>query len=72
MLAHKCLHVREELSIVGERDTTKTYHTCKRKKGMPLHIRTYHCENYGLVTDRDDKAVNIYERSPGRLGATHP
>ena len=65
------MYIVEELSIVGGCDTTKTCHSCKRKKDMPLHIRTYRYENCGLVTDRGDNVVNIYERSPGRLGATH-
>ena len=63
MLAYKCLHVGKELYIISERDTTKTCHVCKHKKDMPLWIRTYRCENCGLVMDRDDNsAVNIYER----------
>ncbi len=63
MLTYKCLHVGKELYIISERDTTKTCHVCKRKKDMPLWIRTYRCENCGLVMDRDDNsAVNIYER----------
>ncbi|HEY6541796.1 MAG TPA: transposase [Ktedonobacteraceae bacterium] len=69
MLTYKCLHVGKELSIISERDTTKTCHVCKHKKDMPLWIRTYRCENCGLVMDRDDNsAVNIYERFLARPG----
>jgi putative transposase len=63
MLAYKCLHVGKELFIVSERGTTKTCHVCKRTKDMPLWVRTYRCENCGLVMDRDENsAVNIYQR----------
>ncbi len=69
MLAYKCLRFGKELSIISERNTTKTCHVCKRKKDMPLWVRTYRCENCGLVMDRDDNsAVNIYERFLARLG----
>ena len=69
MLAYKCLHVGKELYIIDERGTTKTCHLCKHKKDMPLHVRTYRCENCGLVMDRDDNsAVNIYERFLAQLG----
>jgi putative transposase len=72
MLVYKCLHVGKELVIISERDTTKTCPVCKQKKDMPLWIRTYRCENCGLVMERDDNsAVNIYERFLARLGATH-
>ena len=68
MLAYKCLRFGKELHIISERDTTKTCHVCKRKKDMPLWIRTYRCENCGLVMDRDENsAVNIYERFLARL-----
>ena len=65
MLTYKCLRFGKELSIISERDTTKTCHACKHKQDMPLWKRTYHCtnENCGLVMDRDENsAVNIYER----------
>ncbi|HZS79111.1 MAG TPA: transposase [Ktedonobacteraceae bacterium] len=69
MLTYKCLHVGKELHIISERDTTKTCHVCKRKQDMPLWVRTYRCENCGLVMDRDENsAVNIYERFLARLG----
>ena len=63
MLRYKCLHVGKELFIISERDTTRTCHVCKRKQDMPLWVRTYRCQNCGLVMDRDENsAVNIYER----------
>jgi putative transposase len=69
MLTYKCLHVGKELSIISERDTTKTCHVCKHKHDMPLWKRTYRCENCGLVMDRDENsAVNIYQRFLARLG----
>ena len=69
MLAYKCLRFGKELFIISERDTTKQCHVCKHKKGMPLWVRTYRCENCGLVMDRDDNsAVNIYQRFLARLG----
>jgi putative transposase len=69
MLTYKCLHVGKELHIISERDTTKTCHACKQKQDMPLWIRTYRCENCGLVMDRDENsAVNIYERFLARPG----
>ena len=69
MLAYKCLRFGKELHIIDERDTTKTCHVCKCKQAMPLWVRTYRCENCGLVMDRDDNsAINIYERFLARLG----
>jgi putative transposase len=69
MLDYKCLRFGKELHSIDERDTTKTCHVCKRKKDMPLWVRTYRCENCGLVMDRDDNsAVNIYERFLARPG----
>ena len=63
MLEYKCLCFGKELFIISERDTTKMCHVCKHKKDMPLWVRTYRCENCGLVMDRDENsAVNIYER----------
>jgi putative transposase len=65
MLNYKCLRFGKELSIISERDTTKTCHACKHKQDMPLWKRTYRCEheNCGLVMDRDENsAVNIYQR----------
>ena len=69
MLEYKCLRFGKELHVISERDTTKVCHACKHKKDMPLWIRTYRCENCGLVMDRDENsAVNIYERFLARLG----
>jgi putative transposase len=69
MLEYKCLRFGKELFIIRERDTTKQCHVCKRMKYMPLWIRTYRCENCGLVMDRDENsAVNIYQRFLARPG----
>jgi putative transposase len=69
MLEYKCLHVGKELYVINERDTTKTCHVCQCMKDMPLWVRTYRCENCGLVMDRDENsAVNIYQRFLARLG----
>ena len=69
MLQYKCLRFGKELHIISERDTTKMCHVCKCKQAMPLWVRTYRCENCGLVMDRDDNsAVNIYERFLARPG----
>jgi putative transposase len=73
MLEYKCVHVGKELHIISERDTTKACHVCGQKKDMPLHVRTYRCENCGLVMDRDENsAVNIYERFLARPGPHTP
>jgi putative transposase len=73
MLEYKCLRFGKELFIIDERQTTKTCHVCKHKKDMPLWIRTYRCENCGLVMDRDENsAVNIYERFLARPGPHTP
>jgi len=69
MLDYKCLRFGKELHSIDERDTTKMCHVCKRKKDMPLWLRTYRCENCGLVMARDDNsAVNIYKRFLARPG----
>jgi len=63
MLVYKCLRFGKELHIIDERDTTRTCHVCKCKKDMPLWVRTYRCENCGLVMDRDENsAINISQR----------
>src|SRR5215470_1938251 len=41
MLTYKCLRFGKALSIISERDTTKTCHACKHKQDMPLWVRTY-------------------------------
>lgn len=41
----------------------KTCSGCGHKQAMPLWKRTYHCNECGLVLDRDDNsAVNILMR----------
>jgi hypothetical protein len=69
MLTYKCLRFGKELHIIDERDTTKMCHVCKCKQNMPLWVRTYRCENCGLVMDRDENsAINIFERFLARPG----
>ncbi len=69
MLEYKCLLFGKALYMIDERDTTKMCHVCKRKKDMPLYMRTYRCGNCGLVMDRDENsAINIYQRFLARLG----
>ena len=73
MLEYKCLRFGKELHKIDERDTSKTCHACKRKKDMPLWVRTYRCENCGLVMDRDENsALNIYQRFLARPGPHTP
>ena len=73
MLAYKCLRFGKELYIISERDTTRMCHVCKQKRDMPLWVRTYRCENCGLVMDRDENsAVNISQRFLARLGPHAP
>ncbi len=65
MLTYKCLRFGKELSIIDERDTTRTCHACKHMQDMPLWKRMYRCENENcsLVMDRDENsALNIYQR----------
>jgi IS605 OrfB family transposase len=73
MLAYKCLRFGKELFLADEHDTTRTCHVCKHMKDMPLWIRTYRCQNCGLVMDRDENsAVNIYQRFLARPGPHTP
>jgi putative transposase len=73
MLTYKCLRFGKDLHIVDERDTTRMCHVCKRKQDMPLWVRTYRCENCGLVMDRDENsALNIYQRFLARPGPHAP
>jgi IS605 OrfB family transposase len=73
MLKYKCLRFGKALFIIDERDTTKMCHVCKCKQDMALWVRTYRCENCGLVMDRDENsALNIYERFLARPGPHTP
>jgi putative transposase len=73
MLTYKCLRFGKDLFLEDEHDTTKTCHVCQHKKDMPLWVRTYRCENCGLVMDRDENsAVNIYQRFLARPGPHTP
>ena len=45
---------------VNPRNTSKMCSSCGSIQDMPLHKRTYECENCGLVLDRDhNSAINI-------------
>ena len=69
MLVYKCLLYGKELVFLDERDTSKTCHACGKLKPMPLWMRTYRCENCGLVMDRDENSAhNILMRFLARLG----
>ncbi len=63
MLTYQCLRFGKELHIISERDTTKRCHACQHMRNMPLWMRTYRCENCGLVMDRDENsAINLYQQ----------
>jgi len=68
MLLYKCQLYGKDLKIISERDTSKTCSACGNKQDMPLWKRTYHCENCGLVMDRDENSAhNILTRFLARL-----
>ena len=68
MLLYKCQLYGKEFHQISERDTSKTCHVCGKKQAMPLYKRTYHCENCGLVMDRDENSAhNILMRFLARL-----
>ncbi len=63
MLVYKCQLSGKELVKLDERNTSKTCSRCGQMQDMPLWKRTYHCENCGLVMDRDDNSAdNILAR----------
>ncbi|MBV9708054.1 MAG: transposase [Chloroflexi bacterium] len=69
MLRYKCLLYGKQLVVLDERDTSKTCSRCGNKQAMPLWKRTYHCNECGLIMDRDENsAVNILMRFLARLG----
>lgn len=69
MLAYKCQLSGKELIKLDERNTSKTCSRCGHLQDMPLWKRTYHCENCGLVMDRDDNSAdNILARFLARRG----
>jgi putative transposase len=63
MLLYKCQLYGKDLHFLDERNTSKACSGCGNLKAMPLWKRTYHCEECGLIMDRDDNsAVNILMR----------
>ena len=69
MLVYKCQVSGKELLKLDERNTSKTCSRCGQMQDMPLWKRTYHCENCGLVMDRDDNSAdNILARFFARRG----
>ena len=69
MLTYKCALNGKTLVKLDERDTSKTCSGCGHIQAMPLWKRTYHCENCGLLMDRDENsAINIRQRFFARLG----
>jgi putative transposase len=69
MLQYKCQLYGKELILENERDTSKTCSRCGHQQPMPLHKRTYHCAECGLIIDRDENsAINILMRFFARLG----
>ncbi len=69
MLTYKCVLFGKEVHLIDERDTSKMCSGCGTKQAMPLYKRVYHCQNCGLVMDRDENsAINIYQRFLARLG----
>lgn len=69
MLDYKCRLYGKDLVFIDERNTSKMCSGCGFLQAMPLYKRTYHCENCGLVLDRDENsAINILTRFLARLG----
>jgi putative transposase len=69
MLLYKCQLYGKDLQFLDERNTSKACSGCGNLKAMPLWKRTYHCEECGLILDRDENsAVNILMRFLARLG----
>jgi len=69
MLKYICLGYGKELSIMSERDTSKTCSHCSSMQGKPLWKRIYTCTNCGLKKDQDENsAINILQRFVARAG----
>ena len=53
---------------VNPRNTSKTCSRCEHIRDMPLHKRTYECDDCGFVIDRDyNSAINILKLSGQEL-----
>jgi putative transposase len=64
LLTYKAKRLGKRVTVIDERDTTKTCAGCGHKKErVPLSDRIYQCEICGIVRDRDHNAViNIMKR----------
>ncbi|MFX1538146.1 MAG: RNA-guided endonuclease InsQ/TnpB family protein, partial [Promethearchaeota archaeon] len=64
LLTYKARILGKRVTVIDERDTTKTCSGCGHKKEfMPLNQRKYSCEICGTVLDRDkNSAINIMKR----------
>ncbi len=64
LLTYKAQKLGKRVTIIDERNTTKTCSVCgHKKKRIPLSERIYKCEVCGIVCDRDyNSAINIMKR----------
>jgi putative transposase len=64
LLTYKAQKLGKRVTVIDERDTTKTCAVCGHiKERMPLSERIYQCEVCGIVRDRDQNAaINIMKR----------
>lgn len=61
MLGYKLAeHGKQLISIDRWYPSSQLCHSCGHRQSMPLKIRTYRCQNCGMVFDRDwNAAINI-------------
>lgn len=59
MLSYKAASAGSWAVAVDARDSTTTCSNCGAKHPMPLSVRTYTCEQCGLVLDRDLNAARV-------------
>ncbi|MFX1285549.1 MAG: RNA-guided endonuclease InsQ/TnpB family protein [Promethearchaeota archaeon] len=64
LLTYKAKKLGKRVTVIDERDTTKTCSVCGYiKERMSLSERIYHCEVCEIVLDRDhNSAINIMKR----------
>ncbi|MFX1286818.1 MAG: RNA-guided endonuclease InsQ/TnpB family protein [Promethearchaeota archaeon] len=64
LLTYKAKKIGKRVTVIDERDTTKTCSVCGHiKEWMALSERIYHCEVCEIVLDRDqNSAINIMKR----------
>jgi putative transposase len=69
MVLYKCVLAGKQVVKLDESNTSKQCSQCENLQPMPLHKRTYRCQNCGLVMDRDENSAhNILARFFARLG----